>query len=82
MQSSRVCFLNWEVKNLCFATTIITATVVCRNDYFTGEKTLTVQLNITNEKWRAPLADPESLEFLNVAERVENAVSFCFGLST
>ena len=36
---------------------------------------LTVILNITNEDFKEPLADDESLEFLNVAERVENAVS-------
>jgi hypothetical protein len=44
-------------------------------EIFSGEKKLTVQLNITNEKFKASLADFESLDFLNVAERVENAVS-------
>jgi hypothetical protein len=49
--------------------------LLCRNVSFLGEKKITLQLNITNEKFRAPLADFESLDFLNVAERVENAVS-------
>jgi hypothetical protein len=49
--------------------------ILCKNISFLGEKMITIQLNITNEKFRAPLADAESLDFLNVAERVENAVS-------
>ena len=52
-----------------------TSFIMSKYFFILGEKKITLQLNITNEKFQAPLADFESLEFLNVAERVENAVS-------
>ncbi|XP_046859886.1 uncharacterized protein LOC124453176 [Xenia sp. Carnegie-2017] len=44
-------------------------------DPATQEKIVSITLNITNEKYRPALDDIESLDFLNVAERVENAIS-------